>query len=778
MKFSNRKLLVFVVLISLICKIEAQTVGYNQWLDHLPYKQCVAVAEANNLVYAATPYSLVYFDKTDNSLNRLNKVAEGGLTDVGISNIAYCSKLGTLVVAYSNTNIDLVKGTDVVNIPDIKRKQIQGNKSINSMLIIDKLAYLACGFGIVVLDIEKAEIKDTYYIGPSGSQINVKALTFHEPENKFYAATEKGIYAAQANTNLAYYVNWIQEKTISGPADNFNLIASFSGRVYTNKTTGKWDGDSMFVKDGNSWVKFQPTDPVIRTSMRVCGERLVVSNFYHVCVYKPDGSAVAYYDWYKPNVHVNPKDALIDKDGQVWVADNEQGMWSIGSDNIGTQYLFDGPASVDVFAMDVSGRQLWAVPGSRNASFGGLYRFAQAYTFDSKNWKSFNYSNVPAITDYRDVLCVAADPADGKHAFLGTWGYGVLEFDNNELKKVYTPENSTLQYIPGYGFGYVRIGGVAYDQNKNLWVTNAGVPNILSVRKSTGEWKSFNLAALGNTPDVGGIVIDHDNQKWMHCRDLGLFVFNDNNTLDNTADDKMRKLTSAAGNGKLIGTAVTCMVVDRNGELWLGSDQGVSRIISPGNVFTGGNYDAEVVQVEEGGFLHDLLGTELITAMAINGNNEKWIGTDKAGVFLMSADGGKEILHFTETNSPLLSNTVQSIKISANGTVYFGTSQGIVSYQDYKVEAQPTLDSLFIYPNPVRPGYQGPIFISNLITDSNIKITDVSGALVWETQAQGGQVIWDGNNLEGRKVNTGVYLVFVTNPDGSMKTTGKILFVR
>ena len=382
------------------------------------------------------------------------------------------------------------------------------------------------------------------------------------------------------------------------------------------------------------------------------------------------------------------------------------------------------------------------------------------------------------MADYRDVLCVAADPADGNHAFLGTWGYGVLEFDNNELKKVYTPENSSLQYITGYGFGYVRIGGLAFDQYKNLWVTNSGVTNILSVRKPTGEWKSYNLAALGNTPDVGGIVIDHDNQKWMHCRDLGLFVFNDNNTLDNTADDKMRKLTSATGNGKLIGTAVTCMVVDRNGELWLGSDQGVSRIISPGNVFTGGNYDAEVVQVEEGGYLHDLLGTELITAMAINGNNEKWIGTEKAGVFLMSADGGKEILHFTETNSPLLSNTIQSIKISSNGAVYFGTSKGIVSYQDYKVEARQTLDSLFIYPNPVRPGYQGPIFISNLITDSNIKITDVSGALVWETQAQGGQVIWDGNNLEGRKVNTGVYLVFVTNPDGSMKTTGKILFVR
>jgi hypothetical protein len=144
----------------------------------------------------------------------------------------------------------------------------------------------------------------------------------------------------------------------------------------------------------------------------------------------------------------------------------------------------------------------------------------------------------------------------------------------------------------------------------------------------------------------------------------------------------------------------------------------------------------------------------------------------------MSADGGKELMHFTEADSPLLSNTIQSIKIASNGEVYFGTSLGIVSYKDYKVESKSTLDSLFIYPNPVRPEYSGPVFISNLVDQSDVKITDVTGALVWETLAQGGQVIWDGSNLEHRRVNTGVYLVFVTNSDGSQKKTGKILFVR
>jgi hypothetical protein len=354
----------------------------------------------------------------------------------------------------------------------------------------------------------------------------------------------------------------------------------------------------------------------------------------------------------------------------------------------------------------------------------------------------------------------------------------LFEFDNGELKDIYTPENSSLQNITGYGKGYCRIGGVATDSDNKLWVTNALVANILSVRKPTGEWRSYNLGDKGTAIDVGGIVIDQENQKWLQLRDFALFVFNENNTPDNTSDDKKMKLTSSDGLKNLEATRIASMAVDREGQLWLGTDQGVARIFSPGNVFTGGDYEAQIIQIEEDGYLHPLLKTEAVTAIAVNGNNEKWLGTDKSGVFLMSADGSTELMHFSESDSPLLSNSILSIEIASNGEVYFGTSLGIVSYKDYKVESTSTLDSLHIYPNPVRPGYQGPVYISNLVSESNVKVTDVTGALVWETEAQGGQVIWDGNNLEGRKVNTGVYLIFVTNTDGSQKKAGKVLFVR
>jgi len=776
MKIARLPLFVLFFL-SIINQAAAQTTNYSLWLDHLPYNNCKAVTEAGDKIFAATPYSLIYFDKADNSLNRLNKVTPDGLSDIGISSIGYSSQLNTLVVAYTNTNIDLVKGMEVVNIPDIKRKQILGNKTINSILVIDKLAYLACGFGIVVVDIEKEEIKDTYYIGPSGSQIDVKALTFHEADNKFYAATEKGIYSALATSNLAYYVNWVQDMTIPGPNNNFNLITSFSGKVYANKTRNSWDSDTMFVNDGNSWAYFVPNNHSNRTAMRVSGDRLVVCNYLNITTYKPDGTQETQYSSYNPGT-IRPNDAVYDKEGKLWVADIVEGLWSIGSDLLGTNYKFNGPTSYLVAAMDISGKNVWAVPGGRTASFTGLSRIAQCYTLAGNNWNTFNATNTPEMGPVRDILCIAADPLDADHAFMGSWGQGVLEFNDGELKEIYNTENSSLQYVDNFGEGYLRVGGLAFDSYNNLWVSNDAAPNFLSVRKSTGEWKSFDLSQIGTALDVGILVIDKDNQKWMQGRGLSLYVFNDNNTIDNVADDKVEKLSSTPGNGNLPGSGISSLAVDRDGQLWLGTDQGVAVIYSPGNVFSGGNYDAQQVMVEEEGYLHPLLETENVTAIAVNGNNEKWLGTDKAGVFLMSADGTEELLHFTDANSPLLSNSIQSIKISSNGEVYFATSLGIVSYKDYKVEPPSTLDSLVIYPNPVRPEYKGPIYISNLVAESNVKITDVTGALVWETEAQGGQVVWDGNNLEGRRVNTGVYLVFVTNPDGSQKKAGKVLFVR
>jgi streptogramin lyase len=739
------------------------------------------VVEAGELIYAATPYSLEYFNKADNSINQLNKVTPDGLSDIGISSIGYSSELQTLVVAYSNTNIDLVKSGSVINIPDIKRKQILGNKTINQVYIQGKLAYLACGFGIVVIDIEKAEIKDTYFIGPQASQIDVKSITYQPETDKFFAATEKGIFSAPASSNMADYANWTKDMTISGPNDNFNLIQYFAGKIYANKTKYQWATDTLFVLDNSTWQYFQYGDFENRFAMSVTPDKLVICRYYGIRTYSPEGNLISTFEHYNNDKPMEPRGAVYDKAGNLWVADQKSNIWSINPQLVGTNYTFDGPWSARTTDIDIKGRQVWVVPGGHNASYGNIYNLPSANHFDGTKWISYNYDNLfntPEMNMFRDVVCVVADPLEPSHAFAGSWGFGLLEFKNDSLYEIYTPENSTLQYVSGYGVGYNRVGGVAFDSQHNLWVTNSGVGNVLSVRKPDGEWKSFNLGSESTGKDVGSIMIDNHDHIWVQCRDHGILVFNYNNTIDNTADDQVRKLTAAVGNGNLPGNGVASMAVDRDGVIWIGADQGVARIFTPENIFNGGDFDAALVKIQEGIYIFNLLKTEAITAITVNGNNEKWLGTDKSGVFLMSADGTEEIQHFTAENSSLLSNSIQAIEIASDGEVYFGTSLGLVSYKDYKVEPPTTLDSLMVYPNPVKPGYKGPVFISNVVADADIKITDVSGALVWETEAQGGQVLWDGNNLKGEAVVTGMYYIFVTNYDGSLKKSAKLLIIR
>jgi len=294
-----------------------------------------------------------------------------------------------------------------------------------------------------------------------------------------------------------------------------------------------------------------------------------------------------------------------------------------------------------------------------------------------------------------------------------------------------------------------------------------------------GNWMAFNLGSVASGIDIGAMVIDQANQKWMLMRGHGLLVFNDNNTITNPNDDKSRKLNSNTGSGNLPGLAILSFAVDQDGELWIGSDEGVAVIYSPENVFTGGNFDAQKILVEQDGYVQYLLETETVTAIAIDGANRKWFGTNRAGVFLMSSDGTEQILNFTEDNSPLLSNSITSIDINEDGEVFFGTAKGIISYRGTATPPPPPGEQTDVYafPNPVRESYNGPIAIKNVPSNANIKITDVSGTLVYSTIAEGSQAIWDGRNFSGDKARTGVYLVFISNSDGSETEITKILLV-
>jgi len=753
----------------------AQDIGIGEWRDHLPYYKCISVTEVENKIYAATPYSLFYFDQADNMIQRLSKV--NGLSDIGVSVINYNTEYETLLIAYTNTNIDLLKDNEIINISDIKRKPILGNKSINNIIFRDKFAYLACGFGIVVLDTEKEEIFDTYYIGPGGSQINVYDLTFDENDSIF-AATEHGIYKASLNSpNLADFSSWTKDSKLLYPDLPYNFIEYFAGKIFANYTSEDFGADTVFIYDYNTWQKFGPASNSNKRSIKSMYGHLLFVNFSSVDVF--DETFTRIMQVYSPSgTNILPQDAIEDDEGNVWIADKLAGLiktydegWS------GDVVRPNGPRTADVFDISLTGKDLWVAPGGRNQDWGNIWKAAELYSFVDNEWSYLNQSQVPEFEQARDIICILVDPENKNRVYAGSWGYGLFEILDNQLAEHYTEENSTLQTFTGTD--KVNIGGIVFDNNHNLWIANSSAGSIVSVKMNDGTWQAFNLGAIASGIDVGEMIIDHANQKWMLVRDHGLLVFSDNNTITNVSDDKVRKLNANAGNGNLPGLKILSFAVDQDGELWIGSDEGVAVIYSPESVFTGGNFDAQRILVEQDGYVQYLLETEAVTAITIDGANRKWFGTDRAGVFLMSQDGTEQILNFTIDNSPLLSNSITSIEIDSDGEVFFGTAAGIVSYRGTATPPIPPNGSseIYTFPNPVREDYNGPIAIKGVPTNADIKITDISGTLVYSTRAEGSQAIWDGRNFSGDKARTGVYLVFISNSDGSETEITKILIV-
>lgn len=759
----------------------AQQVGIGQWRDHLPYDYATKVEEFKAGIYCATPYSMFYYDRDYNSVHRLSKV--NGLSDLGVSDISLNRELGILVLSYSNTNVDLIlENQDIINIPDIKRKEILGNKTINSIMNYGKFAYLSCGFGIVVLNLEKMEVKDTYYIGPDGSAINVQAMTYND--TAFFAATEKGIYTADINNpNLAYFANWTKMVDVPLYNGNYNLIHQFNGKLLINLTDPNDPEDILYVQENGAWRKLDEETGSRTYRLRTSGDQLIVSYSYSVKEYNADlseGLKIYTYGESSPA----PSDAIIGTDGNYWVADRSKGLVKVWGGGFERQFIKpSGAPTADIFDMAVRDGKLYLVPGGLTATWGNTWRGARLFSFIDETWKTYDAFNSPGLDTLRDFVAVAVNPLNSDHMLAGSWNRGLAEFKDQSIINIHNVDNSSL--LPNIIEGYpsVKVGGIAFDSENNMWMTNSGAEKLLSVRRNgdsgQGTWQSYSLGSNTSGVDVRKIIVDDNDQKWMLPRTTQsnpnyILVFNEKNAQGN----QVKGLRSGVGMGNLPGTGVFAIAKDLDNEIWVGTDQGIAVFYSPQNIFVPGGSDAQRILVNFDGYVQYLLETETVKAIAIDGADRKWVGTERAGVFLLSKDGTQQIHHFTEENSPLFSNNITSLAINdKTGEVFIGTAKGLISYKSTATEGGPTNSDVYAYPNPVRPGYSGPIAIKGLVKDAIVKITDITGNLVYETRAEGGQAIWNGHNFDGRRANTGVYMVFISSDDGSKKMVTKILFV-
>jgi hypothetical protein len=775
-----RKLL-FIILIFLLAMPVGAQVRVGEWEDQLSFGQAISLVEARGIIWCATRSGLFSYDPESETISKWSKV--NGLSDVEIACLAFSEEQNTLIIAYSNSNIDLLQNNQIINIPDIKRKAITGNKRINSIQIEGEEAFLSCGFGIIRLNIVRNEVASTYYIGPDGSHIEVfETMIFHY--DSIFAATSQGIFrASKYDPDLENYRNWslVPGQPFRGEA--YNHLAYYEGTLWASHLSTTGDVDSIFTYDGYVWKWFPRYYNDIRRMRFIDNELMVVSS-YQINYIQTDGTPIRNINHYGEDI-INPGDLMVDKQGRTWIADRDFGLILTTNFTDFIRKKPEGPWDRKTFDLAIAGGDLWIASGGYDASWNNIWNNSGVSAKLNDVWTSFNPMTVPALNLVRDIVDLAVDPADDNHVFGASWGNGVLEFLDGEYIGIYDDTNTggALQSVfPGNP--YIRVGGLAFDSKNNLWVTNSGVSTPVSVMKTDGTWQSFSYGQYLGDAFSGQIVITSGDIKWVQMpKGYGLFAFDNGTSLEDLRDDRFMKVTVSVQSPKaLIMNDVYSLAVEQDGgKLWVGTSSGAVYYYAPEYVFND-EYDFYAIQpaVDQGDSLyHGLLSTEIVTAIAIDGANRKWFGTSNSGVFLTNADGSELIQTFNMSNSPLLSNNIISIAIDhQSGVVYFGTEAGVISYRGAATREDLYEGPVYAFPNPVRPGYTGPITVKGLPADAAVRITDLSGGLVYEGESLGGQLVWDGNGRSGSQVATGVYLVFASTADQTGKAVTKILIVR
>jgi len=719
--------------------IQAQDVPIGFWKDYLSYNSASYIAEAENKIYCVTNGGLFYINKEDNTINRMSKVT--GLSDIGIKQIAYDLDSKITIITYENCNIDLLKNNTIINISDIKRKEIIGNKLINNIIIKEKIAYLSCTFGLVLLDLENEEIKDTYKIGQNGDFEGINSCAFNS--SNIFVASEGGVYYADKNSSSLFDFNsWMLD---TNRTENYQNIFVIEDSIWVRNENSFYNNNSLFLSNNDTILKY---NNLLINADTILSNQLEDINF----IYK-------------------------DSEGYLWVADDNNGLLKFTNSQYQESFIPEGPIRNDIYSLEYEDNSLYMCHGG-HANFGlnSLINDGVSVKNQYDNWVNYDFDK---LGNARDILEVAVRNGTEYYA---SWYDGIPEMKDGELitKHGYTNTNKVLDTISYYPTNNrIRISDLKFDNDGNLWGLSSEVNHPLFVKTKNGEWHSFTMNQNQVALFFDDLIIDQYNQKWgIIGRSGGLFVYDDNNTISDPSDDQYKILKNTVGQGNLPSMGIYSIAKDLDGEIWVGTDKGIGIFYNPSAIFSGNNFDAQQILITEGEYGQYLLSEEKIKCITIDGANRKWIGTEKSGVFLISNDGMEEIQHFTTNNSPLFSDNIYDITINpTSGEVFIGTEKGLISYRSDATNGVTTQLTTKVFPNPVRETYNGIISISGLITDANIKITDIDGNLVFEGYAKGGQASWNGKNKNGDRVSTGVYIVFSTDINGIEKIVSKILFI-
>ena len=745
------------------------------WRDHLPYSNATEIAQVGDLIYASTPYSLVQLNMNTNEITRFSKV--NGLSETGIAEIVGSTAHNTLVIGYNSSNIDLIKNEKIINISAILNSTLTGDKTIYELYVLNQFVYVCTGFGIVVIDLNREEVKDTYIIGQNNTQLKVKDI--HISSDSIFALTDLGILAAsKTSTFLSDYNSW--NLLASSPASIENLES------VNNDFIAFGSQNVIYSYNGNWQVIMDEPNEELR-NVKYLRDNLVVATSSYVTIYQKNltllQDTIELFFALNGVTAITPNDFYITND-YYWLADENSGFNRL-KDNFNTEVISNsGPFTNEAFHLSCKDDYMYVSAGRvYGTNWNKAFNWRGIFAYNQSDWAMYNQITITEmardIDSVSDIICVTPHHINKNEFFASSYGGGLLHFKNGQLIERYSYYNSSLQSRIGLN-GSVMVSSSAFDSQGNLWVSNPYTNLPLSVMTPEGEWQSFYCGDQAADKLCTSLIVDnHYGYVWMIVKGVGLVVYDFNQTPLDNSDDDYAFVTTSNGNGSLPSSYVNTVAIDLDGVIWIGTDNGPVQFYSSYPIFNESIYNAQRILIEDNGTIQYLLESQIINDIEIDGANRKWIATSGGGLFLMSEDGTTTIYSFSSQNSPLFSDQVNALAINdKTGEVYIASEDGIQGFKSSATTSHQSFQPLEAYPNPVRENYFGNVAIKGMMSNSEVKVTDANGILIQNLVSEGGQAIWNGKNLENEFVPSGVYYFFSTSQDGYSKAKGKVLIIR
>ncbi|MDI1254886.1 MAG: T9SS type A sorting domain-containing protein [Flavobacterium sp.] len=741
------------------------------WKGYFSYNEIKDVSAAPTKFFAASENALFSRNIATSSVKTVNTI--DGLPSQTISSIYYSSTFNKTLVGYENGLMVVINENDgsILKVVDIINKQLPPNiKKINHFLESEGIVYISCDFGIVQYNLATLQFGDTYFIGSGIAEIVINQTAVYNGYIYASSPTEGIKRGNLTNPNLIDADQW--EQVASG---GWNGITAFANELYvvnsSNSNLNKFNGSSF-----NDYIPLNNQVMDLRSD----SDYLVATTLTSVFVYNDQFNPVQINANQIPNITDTFTCATV-VGNNIYIGTKEHGVITTSLQTPGTfQFISpDGPYRNAIFAINATTPTLWAVYGGYSQDYNpygynsGTPNAYPISKFAQEQWTDIPYSD---LLGAKALVHITINPANENQLYISSFFSGLLKVENDEATVLYNETNSALESLivpEDLNYKDIRVNGTAFDKSGNLWVTDSRIVKGLNVLKSSNQWQSFSMENILDVPEDNSfnrMVVDKNGTKWMSTFRDGVVGYN----------DVFKKIVSGTENGLLPIYDVRALAIDNRNQLWIGTTQGL-RVLSSVDSFLG-EQDMKVypiIFVDEGGVAQELLNDQFITDIAVDGANTKWIATAEAGVFHVSANGQETLHRFTAANSPLPSDAVNDIDINPiTGEVFFATTKGMVSFKGTSTNGSDDLNSVLVYPNPVRPEFSGTVKIANLIDKATIKITDIEGNLVYEVIAEGGTVEWDTTAFGKYRVASGVYMIFISSDDGLLTKVKKVMIIR